>query len=403
MWLFYFFSLFIYLFPGVCMFYSLFITARVVVLAAFIMSTTSVSAFALSNANEKAKTEALSPTLSPVNDGPYVFVNEQQQLESHWLCQGEVVNQLTKSIRFPQVITACGMPALVHDFSSIENKILEFSGDYPVAALSDFHGKYDLMIELLTNNNIIDEDKNWAFGKGHFVITGDIFDRGDKVTEILWFLYDLEQQAQKAGGDIHLTLGNHEVMVLNGDLRYLHPKYIETAKQLNKPFEKLFTKDNIIGNWLRSKPVLVKVNNMLFAHGGFHPSLAIEKRSIVEINSVFKGSLIKSELDKPREGWAKYLHKTNGPIWYRGYFAADRGKDNGATSAEIDLLLKHFDVKHLIVGHTSQKQIETRYQGRVIAIDSSIKRGSYGEILFIENGKKWRGSLSGKVLPLYHQ
>jgi hypothetical protein len=42
-------------------------------------------------------------------------------------------------------------------------------------------------------------------------------------------------------------------------------------------------------------------------------------------------------------------------------------------------------------------------RGRVIAIDSSIKRGRYGEILFIENDKKWRGSLSGKVLPLYHQ
>jgi len=372
------------------------------------MSAMSVSAFALSNANEKAKTDALAPMLPPVNDGPYIFVNDQKQLESSWLCQGEVVTKTLKSVSFPQVISACNMPASVHDFSSTENKVLEFSGDYPVAALSDFHGKYDLMIELLTNNNIIDEDKNWAFGDGHFVITGDIFDRGDKVTEILWFLYDLEQQAQKAGGDIHLTLGNHEVMVLNGDLRYLHPKYIETAEKLNIPFEKLFTTDSILGNWLRSKPVLVKVNNMLFAHGGFHPSLAVEKRSIVEINSVFKGSLIKSELDKPREGWAKYLHKTNGPIWYRGYFAADRSKasrakDKGATSAEIDLLLKHFDVKHLIVGHTSQKQIETRYQGRVIAIDSSIKRGSYGEILFIEKDKKWRGSLSGKVLPLYHQ
>jgi len=384
------------------------ISARVVVLTAFIMSATSVAAFALSNSDEKAKADALEPRLPAVNDGPYIFVNDQQQLESSWLCQGELVSQTVSVSTFPKVMNACNMPAVVHGFSSVENKVLEFSGDYPVAALSDFHGKYDLMIELLTNNNIIDENKKWAFGDGHFVITGDIFDRGDKVTEILWFLYDLEQQAQQVGGDIHLTLGNHEVMVLNGDLRYLHPKYIETAKQLNKPFEKLFTKDSIIGNWLRSKPVLVKVNDMLFAHGGFHPSLAGEKRSIVEINTVFKDSLIKAELDKPREGWAKYLHKTNGPIWYRGYFAADRGKssrakDKGATSAEIDLLLKHFDVKHLIVGHTSQKQIETRYQGRVIAIDSSIKRGSYGEILFIENGKKWRGSLSGKVLPLYHQ
>lgn len=411
------------------MFYCSFLVFRVAALRktaliSMILLTSSVSTFAFSAPIEKAKVETLTvmstsvvkPSSAPVNDGPYVFVNQQQQLESYWLCQGDVVTSTTEAVSFPLSISACNMPAQIHALRSIENKVLEFSGDYPVAALSDFHGQYDLMIELLTNNNIIDENKNWAFGKGHFVITGDIFDRGDKVTEILWFLYDLEQQAQQAGGDIHLTLGNHEVMVLNGDLRYLHPKYIETAKQLNKPFEQLFSSTSIIGNWLRSKSVLVKVNNMLFAHGGFHPSLATEQRSLVEINTVFKNSLIKAELENPREGWAKFLHKSNGPIWYRGYFTADRNKvtgskgitnkgsrsrDNGATSAEIDLLLKHFDVKHLIVGHTSQKQIETRYQGRVIAIDSSIKRGNYGEILFIEKDKKWRGSLSGKILPLY--
>ncbi|TWX68798.1 metallophosphoesterase [Colwellia demingiae] len=391
------------------MFPSFYINLRSIILTSTLLLASSISTFAYSNVDEKSKVE----TLPPVNDGPYIFVNEQQQLESYWLCQGDVVTRTTEAISFPLSISACKMPADIHALRSIENKVLEFSGDYPVAALSDFHGKYDLMIELLTNNKIIDKNKNWAFGKGHFVITGDIFDRGDKVTEILWFLYDLEQQAQKAGGDIHLTLGNHEVMILNGDLRYLHPKYVETAKQLNKPFEQLFSQNSIIGNWLRSKAVLVKVNNMLFAHGGFHPSLATEQRSLVEINTVFKDSLVKSELKQPRAGWAKFLHTTNGPIWYRGYFTADRGKashakgsrskDNGATSAEIDLLLKHFDVENLIVGHTSQKQIESRYQGRVIAIDSSIKEGNYGEVLFIEQGKKWRGSLSGKVLPLYHQ
>ena len=343
--------------------------------------------------------------LSPVNDGPYIFVDHKNQLASYWLCQGKVITQTITATSFPRFISACNMPAKVHGFESIENNVLEFSGDFPVAALSDFHGQYDLMITLLINNHIIDKDRNWAFGKGHFVITGDIFDRGDKVTEILWFLYDLEQQAKKAGGDIHLTLGNHEVMVLNGDLRYLHKKYIETAKQFDKPFEALFSQKSIIGNWLRSKPVLVKVNDMLFAHGGFHPVLATDNHSITEINRVFKDSLVEAELPEPRDGFAKFLHKTNGVIWYRGYFASDlpegsKKRDNGATSDEIDLLLKHFDVKHLIVGHTSQKQIETRYQGRVIAIDSSIKNGKYGEVLFIDKGKKWRGSLSGKVLPL---
>ncbi len=344
--------------------------------------------------------------MAPVNDGPYIFVEGERELSAFWLCQGDVVSKEIEVNKFPLTTTACDLPAKVHSTTSLEINVLEYSGDFNVAALSDFHGQYDLMIELLTNNHIIDEQKNWAFGKGHFVITGDIFDRGDKVTEILWFLYDLERQAEQAGGRIHLTLANHEVMILNGDLRYLHAKYVETAKQLNTPFEKLFSKNTILGDWLRSKPVLVKVNDMLFTHGGFHPSLAMDNHSLEEINSVFKANLVKAELAQPRHGLGEYLHRTNGPIWYRGYFAQERGKDDGATSEEIDLLLKHFDVKHIIVGHTSQKQIETRYQGRVIAIDSSIKKGLYGEILLIEKNntneesKMWRGSLTGEKLPL---
>ncbi|KGJ88322.1 metallophosphoesterase [Colwellia psychrerythraea] len=356
--------------------------------------------------------------LTTVTDGPYIFVENHQaerDLSAFWLCQGEVINKQIKVAHFPITTSACDLPAKVHSFTSLETNVLEYSGDFKVAALSDFHGQYDLMIELLTNNRIIDEQKNWLFGNGHFVITGDIFDRGDKVTEILWFLYDLERQAEQSGGKVHLTLANHEVMILNGDLRYLHPKYIETAQKLNKPFEALFSKTSILGNWLRSKPVLVKVNNMLFTHGGFHPSLASNNHSLEEINSVFKNSLVKAELAQPRQGFSEYLHGSNGPIWYRGYFTQDRNKtpqgkgskskatgpkDKGATSAEIDFLLKHFDVDHLIVGHTSQKQIETRYQGRVIAIDSSIKSGKYGEVLFVEKGQMWRGSLTGDKLPL---
>jgi len=368
----------------------------------------------------KREVEVVEPPVIAVTDGPYVF-NEQKDLVAYWLCNGVVEQESLDKNNLPLSLNYCDLSANIFATEVTEDNVLIYSGDFKVAALSDFHGQYDLMNTLLTNNKIIDQQGNWSFGNGHFVITGDVFDRGDKVTEILWFLYKLEKQALELGGQVHLLLGNHEVMILNGDLRYLHPKYVETAKKLNKPFEQLFSKTSILGNWLRSKPVLVKVNNMLFAHGGFHPSLAKEKRTLVEINTVFKENLVKAEMPKERDGWGKYLHKTNGPIWYRGYFAKERektssakgsqsktsrSKDKGATSAEIDMLLKHFDVQHLIVGHTSQQQIETRYQGRVIAIDSSIKRGQYGEILLIEKAntnstnKMWRGSLTGEKLPL---
>lgn len=337
--------------------------------------------------------------LNAINDGPHVFVSENK-MDAYWVCKGQVVTVTLPNEARPLLTEACNMPAQLHKAMSTETKILEYKGDFPVAALSDFHGQYDLMIELLKNNHIIDNNKNWAFGNGHFVITGDIFDRGTKVTEILWFLYDLERQAELAGGKIHLTLGNHEVMILNGNLKYLASKYQEVAKILNKPYENLFSKNSILGNWLRSKPVLIKVNDMLFAHGGFHPQLAKDNLSIEDINRIFKDNLVEAELESPREGLGEYLHKTDGPIWYRGYFAKERNKDNGATLSEINLLLKHFDVKHIIVGHTSQKQIETRFNGKVIAIDSSMKKGEYGEILFIEKDQKWRGSLTGEKLKL---
>jgi hypothetical protein len=330
-----------------------------------------------------------------ITDGPYISLNKKDELEFSWLCESTVERMKITTKQLPYDFKQCQLDTSIERYKFISDALV-YQGDFKVAASSDFHGQYDLMKTLLTNNHIIDEKGNWAFGNGHFVITGDVFDRGDKVTEILWFLYNLEKQAEQAGGRVHLLLGNHEVMVLNGDLRYLHPKYVVTSRLLEQPFEKLYGKNTVLGTWLRSKSVLVKVNNMLFAHGGFHPSLAKEKRTLADINQVFKHNLVKKELAQPRAGWGKYLHKTNGPIWYRGYFK----KDNGASEEEIDLLLNHFDISYLVVGHTSQKQVETRHQGRVIAIDSSIKNGEYGEMLLIDGKKKWRGTLAGKKIVL---
>lgn len=332
-----------------------------------------------------------------VNDGPYVFKNNQE-LDVKWICDSSTFTLNVSVGSLPFSFAECDVNVVIDRETFLADEVI-YQGDFKVAAASDFHGQYDLMKTLLTHNSIINKKGDWAFGNGHFVITGDVFDRGEKVTEILWFLYELEKQAELAGGKLHLLLGNHEVMILNGDLRYLHPKYVETARLLEQPFEQLYGKNTLLGKWLRSKSVLVKVNNMLFAHGGFHPSLAEEKRSLADVNQVFKNNLVKGELTQPRTGWGKFLHKTNGPIWYRGYFNAN-DEDKGASSAEINLLLNHFDIDHLVVGHTSQKQVETRYQGRVIAIDSSIKNGEYGELLLIDGNNKWRGTLSGEKIPL---
>lgn len=339
--------------------------------------------------------------VQPVFDGPYVFYQDEtkQALKASWVCNDEVSSQSVRLEGSRVNVESCGLPATLYSKGFIP-QIVEYNGDFNIVALSDMHGQFELSRKLLINNNVIDSQNRWLLGKDHLVITGDVFDRGNKVTEILWLLYDLEQQAEQAGGKVHLLLGNHEVMILNGDERYLHPKYLKTKQLLKKSFAELFGKQSLLGAWLRTKNVLVKVNGYLFTHGGFHPQLAEHQFTLADINQLFKANLVKSELSSPRKGWGKYLHKSNGPIWYRGYF-----KDEGATASEVELLLAHFEVKKIVVGHTSQSQIKLKHQGKVVAIDSSLKRGKYGEVLFIdriseERDVLYRGTLDGNKIQL---
>ena len=187
-----------------------------------------------------------------ISDGPYIFIKKNKLIEKN-IIDSKVISKNLKTSLYDTLYDAG---------KSSFNRVKK------IAALSDIHGQYDLLIELLQNNKIIDKNLNWSFGKGHFVIVGDIFDRGNKVNEILWFIYELEMQAKNAGGRVHYLLGNHEYMVLYNDLRYIHEKYNIVSKLLNLEYDQLYGDNTIIGRWLRSKSTIVKINDILFTHGG---------------------------------------------------------------------------------------------------------------------------------------
>ncbi|MDY8135906.1 ankyrin repeat domain-containing protein [Aquimarina sp. 2201CG5-10] len=328
------------------------------------------------------------------SDGPYVTEYDTYRT-AEWVYKGIKHTQKFDS-KTPQSIEYNGMKATLWESNPKEVEKLVYNGDFKIAAVSDIHGQFDVFIELLQNHGIINHNHKWNFGNGHFVVTGDIFDRGPQVSEVLWFLYDLEKQAEQKGGKLHVLLGNHDVMVLNGNLRSVHPKYTEISNVLDRPINSLFTKGTVLGDWLRTRPVLVKINNMLFTHGGFHPDVVTKGLSIDQINREFKKQLIESELPESRSELGNYLHRAHGPIYYRGYFQGER-----ATTQQIDQLLKHFEITNIIVGHTTHREIETRYKGKVIVIDANMKSGESGELLLWRSGEFIRGTLSGKKSPLF--
>jgi hypothetical protein len=343
--------------------------------------------------NIKELLKVLNIPYQGVSDGPYVMQSETGRT-AIWVYKGETHAQEINS-KDSQSIEYNGVKATLWNNTPKEVKQLVYNGNFKIGAVSDIHGQYDTFIKLLKNNDVIDNQGKWSFGNGHFVVAGDIFDRGPQVTEVLWFLYDLEKQAEEKGGKLHVLLGNHDVMVLNGNLRSVHPKYTEIGKILEKPFNTLFNKGTVLGDWLRTRPVLVKVNNILFTHGGLHPDLVMKGLSIEDINNEFKLQLVASEMADKRNELGDFLHRANGPIYYRGYFQGEL-----ATDGQIDELLKHFKISNIVVGHTTHKEIEMHYDGRVIVIDANMKSGTMGELLLWQNGSFSRGNLLGDKLPL---
>jgi len=190
-----------------------------------------------------------------------------------------------------------------------------FTGVERVVAMSDPHGAYDAFAGTLTNAGILDADGNWAAAATHLVVTGDLMDRGADSRRIMDLVMQLEEQAPVAGGMVHLTLGNHEVMNLVGDLRYvavgeyaafadeesaeererwfqsmLSARRLATEGEvdeaaLREEFNKLrppgfyahrraFGSEGKYGRWLLQKPLVVVVNDTAFVHGGLSPMVA---------------------------------------------------------------------------------------------------------------------------------
>ena len=90
-----------------------------------------------------------------------------------------------------------------------------------VVAIGDVHGDFDDFVAILKQVGLIDEQHHWTGGKTTLIQVGDVLDRGPKPREAMDLLMSLEKEAPQAGGRVVSLLGNHEMMNIMGDLRYV--------------------------------------------------------------------------------------------------------------------------------------------------------------------------------------
>ncbi|MEE9371646.1 MAG: metallophosphoesterase [Saprospiraceae bacterium] len=330
-------------------------------------------------------------------DGPYLFYkNEGLEQINGQFDEGQF-NSIKKFISKEDDVFI-SVPRLQAQFSC---KVMNVHDTPPhhyqthnsILAISDIEGDFEYFMATLRSQGVIDENLRWSFGNGHLVILGDIFDRGDLVTEVLWLMYKLDQEALQNGGRVHIILGNHEVMAMGGDDRYIHKKYRVVTEALGKEYEELFDKNTIIGKWLRTKNSIEIIGNTLFVHGGISLDLYESNFSIEKINELIRSAIDK--VDKSRFSTAERLvMSSNGPLWYRGHV------NQSLDLSELSKILNYYRVEHIIIGHSVVDKVKSLYNKAIYAIDVRRKKNDEYEALLIENGQFFRITSKGVKQPI---
>jgi Calcineurin-like phosphoesterase len=348
-----------------------------------------------------------------------------------------------------------------------------------LVAIADVHGAGGAFVKILQRTGLIDERQQWIGGTAIFVQTGDLLDRGADVKPVLDLLMALEPQAAAAGGRVQVLLGNHEGMNMLGETRDASVEVFrsfaddksesrreqgfQAAKKISKgaPPEKeawmtahppgyleyrdAFASNGRYGKWLRTKPVVVEIDDTVFMHGGINPASApdsldnINKRARQDLSEWDQGLkwLVQHDLALPFSTLQEVVEAANaeyarlasrakkdgtvseddaataktlfslvnvatttfinadGPVWFRGY--SNWTDEEGAPLLEG--LLKKYKVKRFVTGHTPQPsgRITIRFSNTLYLIDTGMLDGK-----FYPNGRASAVEIKGEVVtPIY--
>ncbi len=252
--------------------------------------------------------------------------------------------------------------------------ICDLYTDQRVVAIGDVHGAYEPFVAILRETGLIDARDRWIGGSALLVQTGDVLDRGPDSRRVIDLLRKLERSAARAGGAVYALLGNHELMRLTGDWRYVSAGEVAAFRRGDSNgadgFRAAFAATGGYGRWLMGHAAIAKINGMIFVHGGVSPSVA--PLGCRGINAAIGTEL--EDVAAGRNSSAALGDDASGPLWYRGL--ATEPEDAFASS--VDTIFQNLEASGMVIGHTvSPARIATRFAGRVVMIDTGMLGGEF--------------------------
>lgn len=344
-------------------------------------------------------------------------------------------------------------PSTSLNFVSSGNlKPIVISGDPPtfvsapgrrIVAVGDLHGDLAKARDALKLAGVLSSDgqDTWTGQETVLVQLGDILDRGEDEIAILSLLRSLQIQAKEHGGAVFQVNGNHETMNVEGDFRYVDSggfdecsdflEYLndcehnwedafaswaevsESWKQERKVSQSSWGPWNLVkrqkgviarsillrpGGPLASElarhPVVLKVDDWVFCHGGLlphHVTYGIER-----INHEVSKWMINVNEDDNDESQIPFI-ATRGydsVVWNRLYSRDTSDLEDyniEQIQSVLDTTLQVLGAKAMVVGHTPQTTgVNCKYNCSIWRVDVGMSSGvldSRPEVLEIRGDK----------------
>ena len=224
-----------------------------------------------------------------------------------------------------------------------------------IVAMGDFHGDEVAMETALQIAGVIDEEANWIGGETALVQLGDQLDREDGERIILDTLIRLRNESLEAGGGVYFLLGNHELMNVEEDFRYVteggwyafadvpyddqDPTLLE-YEGIQRGRVSAFRPAGVYARQLAPNNVVMVIGETLFVHGGILPEHV--EYGLENINMEVRAWL-NGEDEEP-----DVIGGDNSPVWSRHY-SDDPDEEDCALLAET---LDALGIERMVVAHT---------------------------------------------------
>lgn len=260
-----------------------------------------------------------------------------------------------------------------------------------IIVIGDVHGDFDSFKISLLKANIIDENDNWIGNNTKVVQLGDILDKGGRGIEtnnlyeeldelkILDYITFLNKKAKKTNGRIYTLIGNHELMNVLGDFRYVSKQHLDGFNGIDNR-KLLFKPGGILARKLacNSRGIL-QIGSWIFCHTGLLPKhfeSIKKKKKIEEINNTIKdvllGKLKMKDIDRNLED---IIFGSDSFLWNRYY--SDENNDIELCST-LNNTLNILNIKNnggMVLGHTPQKNITSKCNKKLWFADTMMSSG----------------------------